>query len=88
MRQTIACEECVPYWRTVAKDPRVAADGESVTVVTGKALRNYRCDDCNAELERGSVCYAVGVIGKGQNPRTGWESLHIDVARTAEEPAE
>jgi hypothetical protein len=79
MRQTITCEACGPYWRKLAKDPRVAAEGERVTLVAGTAQRDYLCDDCGVPIALGSGCYAVGVIVQGQDPRTGWESHFLDV---------
>lgn len=75
MKRLITCDDCAQNWRkAVGKYP-----GEHVKIAKGSALRDFRCDDCNDHLGKGSIVHAVSVYTDG-TPYFQWEDGFISKA--------
>jgi hypothetical protein len=80
MKREITCSECTTIWRELAAAPDTEREGVTVTLVAGKALRDYRCDGCNFPIHEGAPCHAVGVRIRDDQGCPGWEAEFLDVA--------
>lgn len=79
MKRQIICKKCNK------KHPRLFATGapypgEHIKNVKGRAIRRYRCDFCNKEIEEGVKCHAVSFWAEhGRHRYYEWEQEFITV---------
>lgn len=71
MKQQIICEKCV--------HPLKYYPGEWHKTVTGKALKDYICDLCDAHIAKGEVCFAQS-FGLMRHFYWPWEGEYLEVS--------
>lgn len=67
--QRIICKTC-------AKRPLGEYPGEWAKRVSGVALKDYLCDQCNVDIPKGAPCVAES-FGRDKTPHVPWEHEFI-----------
>ena len=75
MKREVNCESCAKEWRGGTSNGEGGA--EYVKKVFGHAKRDWVCDGCGVEIDKGARCACVSVFTP-MLPYRAWETTYID----------
>jgi hypothetical protein len=79
-RQILCEPKCIKVAREAALDPEAVAEGETARIVSGYAMKEFRCDLCNALIAVGDACHAVTFMTAEQAGHPEWEHDFVQPA--------